>query len=60
MVELRAQEQQILKEIEKLGGKASVEQLMETANLPDAAIMRNALVLQEKALINIKTLEPNK
>jgi phenylalanyl-tRNA synthetase alpha chain len=53
MVELRAQEQQILKEIEKIGGKASVEQLMDAANLPDAAIMRNALVLQEKTLITI-------
>jgi len=53
MVELRVQEQQILLGLDKNSGKASVEQLIAAANLPDAAVMRNALTLQEKALLNI-------
>ncbi|MCL2134296.1 MAG: phenylalanine--tRNA ligase subunit alpha [Candidatus Bathyarchaeota archaeon] len=53
MVELRVQEQQILQSIENNGGKASVEQLIVTLNLSDAAVMRNALTLQEKNLISI-------
>ncbi len=53
MVELRAQEQQILVVLAKLKGKASVEQLMQESNLSDAAVMRFALTLQEKNLVNI-------
>jgi phenylalanyl-tRNA synthetase alpha chain len=53
MVELRAQEQQILQALEKLNGKASVEQLIESCNLTDSAVMRNALGLQEKNLLKI-------
>jgi phenylalanyl-tRNA synthetase alpha chain len=53
MVELRAQEQQILVVLAKLNGKASVEQLMHEAKLSDAAVMRSALTLQEKNLVNI-------
>jgi phenylalanyl-tRNA synthetase alpha chain len=53
MVELRLHEQQILSATEKLGGKASVEQLIESCGLPDAAVMRSALTLQEKSLLTI-------
>ncbi len=53
MVELRLQEQQILLALKKTGGKASVEQLMNTCSFPDAAIMRSALTLQEKNLLAI-------
>ncbi|MDR2700170.1 MAG: phenylalanine--tRNA ligase subunit alpha [Nitrososphaerota archaeon] len=53
MVELRIQEQQILLGIGKSGGKASVEQLISVCSLPDTAVMRNALTLQEKTLLNI-------
>ena len=59
MVELRVQEQQILLRLEKNGGKASVEQLISTYNLPDAAVMRNALTLQEKALLSIHAATQN-
>ena len=50
MVELRTQEQQILSALEKLGGKASVEQLIGACGFPDSAVMRTALTLQEKNL----------
>jgi phenylalanyl-tRNA synthetase alpha chain len=53
MVELRAQEQRILAALEKLKGKASVEQLMSETKLTDVAVMRAALTLQEKNLVNI-------
>ncbi len=53
MVELRLHEQQILSAIEKLGGKASVEQLIDSCGLSDAAVMRSALTLQEKSLLTI-------
>jgi len=59
MVELRIQEQQILLGIEKNGGKASVEQLINTCNLSDAAVMRNALTLQENMLLNIHAATQN-
>ncbi len=53
MVELRAQEQQILLALKKLDGKGTVEQLMHESKLSDAAVMRAALTLQEKDLIKI-------
>ena len=53
MVNLRAQELKVLSAIEKLGGKASVEQLISEAKLSDAAVMRTALTLQEKELAKI-------
>ena len=53
MVELRAQEQQILTALQKSDGKASVEQLMHESKLSDSAVMRSALILQEKDLIRI-------
>ncbi len=59
MVELRQQEQQLLAALEKLGGHASIEQLVENCGFPDAAVMRNALTLQEKNLLNIQASTQN-
>jgi phenylalanyl-tRNA synthetase alpha chain len=53
MAELRTQEQQLLSTLESLGGIASVEQLIQACGIPDTAIMRNALTLQEKNFISI-------
>jgi len=54
MVELRAHERKTLLAIEKLDGKASVEQVINESRLPYAAVMRAALTLQEKKLMKIK------
>jgi len=60
MVELRAQEQQLLSALDKQQkGSASVEQLVEFCRAPDAAIMRNALSLQEKNLLTIHATTQN-
>jgi len=53
MVELREHERKMIFVLERLGGTASVEQLMKESRLSDAAIMRAALALQEKGLIKI-------
>src|SRR3989337_1235457 len=53
MVELRAHETRLLATLQKLAGKASVEQLTCETKLTDAAVMRSALTLQEKELVNI-------
>ncbi|MCW4053433.1 MAG: phenylalanine--tRNA ligase subunit alpha [Candidatus Bathyarchaeota archaeon] len=53
MVNLRALELKFLSALERLGGKASVEQLITEAELSDAAVMRTALTLQEKSLVKI-------
>ena len=53
MVELRTQEQQLLLALQTQGGNATVEQLIEATTLPDTAVMRNALTLQEKNLVAI-------
>lgn len=53
MVNLRSQELKFLSALEKVGGKATVEQLISEAELSDAAIMRTALTLQEKKLVTI-------
>ncbi len=58
MVELRAQEQQILSALRQCGS-ASVETLVESCGLPDAAVMRNALTLQEKNLLTIQAATRN-
>ncbi|MCW4009220.1 MAG: phenylalanine--tRNA ligase subunit alpha [Candidatus Bathyarchaeota archaeon] len=47
MVELRENEIRILAALDKLDGKAAVEQLMAECELSDAAVMRSALILQE-------------
>jgi phenylalanyl-tRNA synthetase alpha chain len=54
MVELREQERKTLLAIEKLGGVASVAQLMEESKLTDTAIVRAALALKEKGLARIR------
>jgi phenylalanyl-tRNA synthetase alpha chain len=59
MVELRLQEIQLLQALKKIGGNASVEQLVETCSFPDAAIMRSALTLQEKELLAIQASTQN-
>ena len=53
MVELRTQEQQLLSALESLGGKVSVEELIDACGFPDTAVMRTGLTLQEKNLISI-------
>lgn len=59
MADLRTQEQQLLFAIEKQGGKATVEQLIDSCRLPEAAVMRNALILQEKNLLTIHAATQN-
>ena len=51
MVDLREYEAKTLGALKKLGGKASVEQIVHETELQDAAVMRSALTLQEKKLI---------
>src|SRR4030042_4709127 len=51
MVDLREHEGKTLAALKKLGGKASVDQLVRETGLPDAAVMRSVLTLQEKGLI---------
>ncbi|MCL6579444.1 MAG: hypothetical protein K6T73_08685, partial [Candidatus Bathyarchaeota archaeon] len=53
MVDLREHERKTLLALEKLGGKASVEQLIAETELSNAAIMRAALTMQEKKLVKI-------
>ncbi|MGD8545336.1 MAG: phenylalanine--tRNA ligase subunit alpha [Candidatus Bathyarchaeota archaeon] len=53
MVELRKNESKTLLTIEKLGGKASVQQISEEGNLSKSAIMRAALTLKDQELIEI-------
>jgi len=54
MVELREHERQALLSLGKLCGKASVEQLVGESKLPDAAVMRAAMALQEKEIVKIQ------
>ncbi len=56
MVELRENEVRILAALDKLDGKASVEQLMLEVELPDSAVMRSALTLQEKNLVCVHAI----
>ncbi|MGC9345828.1 MAG: phenylalanine--tRNA ligase subunit alpha [Candidatus Bathyarchaeales archaeon] len=53
MIELRRHERKALLAIERLGGKASAEQIITESGLTDAAIMRAALTLQERKLVKI-------
>lgn len=52
-MELRENEIRILAALDKLNGKASVEQIMEQCELQDAAVMRSALILQDNGLAKI-------
>lgn len=57
MVDLREHEQKTLSTLAKLGGKASAEQLISQSGLSDAAVMRAALTLQDKKLVQISEEE---
>jgi len=59
MVELRTQEQRLLATLEQLGGKGSVEQLIDICGLPETAVMRTALTLQETNLVAIHAQHQN-
>lgn len=54
MIELREHEGKTLLAIERLGGKATLEQIISESGLSDATIMRAALVLKEKKLMKIE------
>lgn len=53
MSELRPYEQKTLLTLEKLGGKASVNQITAESGLSEAAVMRSALVLEKGGLVRI-------
>jgi len=53
VVELRENEQKTLLALQKLGGKAPVDQIVETSGLAHAAVMRAALSLTTKKLTRI-------
>jgi len=53
VVELRENEQKTLLALQKLGGKASVDQIVETSGSAHAAVMRAALSLTTKKLTRI-------
>ncbi|NWG10210.1 phenylalanine--tRNA ligase subunit alpha [Candidatus Bathyarchaeota archaeon] len=59
MVELREQERKTLLATEKLGGLASIEQLIKESRLSDTAIVRAALALKEKGLVRIREEKRN-
>ena len=54
MVKLRENEQKTLLALQKLGGRAAVEQITSVSGLAYAAIMRAALVLKDKRLVKIR------
>lgn len=53
MTQLRENEQKALLALQKLGGKATTEQVIQQSGLADAAVMRAALTLSDKALVQI-------
>jgi phenylalanyl-tRNA synthetase alpha chain len=53
MVELRENEQKTLLALKKLDGKATVDHIIEASGLAHAAVMRAALTLSEKKLVEI-------
>lgn len=59
MAQLRPQEQQLLTAIQQLGGTATIEQVTQQCGLPEAAIMRNALTLQENNYLAIHAKHQN-
>jgi len=54
MVELRENEQKTLQALQKLSGRGSVEQVVETSGLAHAGVMRAALTLGEKKLVALE------
>jgi len=53
MVELREHERKALSVLQKLGGKAPVEQLVNESKLSDAGVMRAVLALKERRLVQV-------
>jgi phenylalanyl-tRNA synthetase alpha chain len=53
MVELREHEHKTLSALNRTGGKATTDQLIKATGLPDAAVMRSTLTLQEKQMVQI-------
>jgi len=53
MVELRENEQKTLLALQKLKGRARVDQILQASGLAHAAVMRAALTLAEKKLVTI-------
>jgi len=53
MVELRENEQKTLLALQKLNGRANVDQIIENSGLAHAAVMRAALTLAQKKLLTI-------
>jgi len=53
MVELRENEQKTLQALQKLNGRAKVAQIIEASGLAHAAVMRAALTLAEKNLVDV-------
>ena len=53
VVDLREHEIKTLSSLAKLGGKAYGDDLIKQSGLPDAAVMRAALTLKEKSLLQI-------
>jgi phenylalanyl-tRNA synthetase alpha chain len=53
MVDLREHEQKTLSTLAKLSGRASTEQLISQSGLSDSAVMRAALTLRDKKLVQI-------
>jgi phenylalanyl-tRNA synthetase alpha chain len=54
MVELRENERETLSSLNRLGGRASTEELIKESKLPDAAVMRAVMTLQEKSLVKLQ------
>jgi phenylalanyl-tRNA synthetase alpha chain len=53
LVDLREHERRTLSALRKLGGKASLEQVVDESGLSDSAVMRAAITLQEGKLLRI-------
>ncbi len=53
MVDLRQNEQKTLLALQRLGGRASVDQIVQASGLADSAVMRAALVLEGKKLVKV-------
>ena len=53
MVDLREHERKALSALKKLGGKASLEQIVNESGLSDSAVMRAAVTLRERKLLRI-------
>jgi len=53
VAELREHEQRTLLALEKIGGRGSVDQIVEASGLAHAAVMRAALTLAQKKLVTV-------